>query len=100
MTDEQREAVQRLQDMIGLIQTGSDGYALPDEGLHLHILSMQVLRVDTALAGCSGPAELSALALADATSRWLGEMISGRRDPDIAQRWFQARAELIEPLEP
>lgn len=96
MTDEQRATVQRLQDMIGLIQTGPDRYALPEQGLELHCLSMQVLRVDTALAGENVPAALSALRLADATAKWITEHITGRRDPDVAERWFKARAELIE----
>ncbi len=82
MTDEQRATVERLQDMIGLIRTGPDGYALDDQGLELHCLSMQVLRVDTAVAGQSDPAALSALRLADATAKWLTEHINGRREPD------------------
>lgn len=97
MTPEQRETVTRFKAMIDLIATGSDGYADPDQGLELEVLSRAVLRVDTALGGGSGPAALSALRLADATSKWIEDMISGRRDPDIAEAWFRARAELVEP---
>lgn len=96
MTPEQRATVNRFKAMIDLIKTGSDGYALPDQGLELEALSMGVLRVDTALVE-SGPTERPALQLADATAKWLTEMISGRRDPAVAERWFQARAEFIEP---
>jgi hypothetical protein len=97
MTDEQRDTVYRFVAMINLIKLGPDGYALYDEGLHLHILSMRVLQVDTALAGCSDPAERSALQLSDATAKWITEHVTGRRSPDVAQRLFKARAEYIEP---
>jgi hypothetical protein len=97
MTDDERATITRFKAMIDLIRCGSDGYALPDQGLELEALSNQMLRVDVALVGKSGPAELSALHLADATAKWVAEMISGRRDPDIAERWFKARAKFIEP---
>ena len=39
----------------------------------------------------------SLLNLADAVSKWLTELISGNRDPAIAEALFKARAEVIEP---
>jgi hypothetical protein len=98
MTDDERNTINLFKAGVNLIKTGPDGYPLPDQGLELDFLAKSVLKIDTMFIGHRDldAEQRSLLNLADATSKWLAELISGRRDPDVAQAWFKARAEVVE----
>lgn len=103
MTDAERHTIEIFKGAVNRIKTGADGYPITHEMLdvELQATGRLVLEVDQILLPHRDEldAELrSVLALADATSNWIAETESGNRDPAIAQAWFRARAELIEPL--
>lgn len=103
MNPEERRAVDEFKVAISLMQTGPDGFPTvrPMLPLELHALGLKMLAVSTILArrGELNPEERSLNVLTVATSEWIAATESGTRDPDTAQAWFRARAELIEPYE-
>jgi hypothetical protein len=102
MNTEQRATVTRVKAMIDLIRCGPDLYPLDGQSLELDCLGRAMLRATMALVEQNGgsQADPTAVELLDSCSDWLAEQISGRRSPDVAQRFFKARAEYVEPLEP
>jgi hypothetical protein len=100
MTDDERRTIDVFKVGVSLIRTGLDGFPPPEQGLELEIVAGSALKVRVVLAryGDDLDAERrSVLNLADATSRLIAATASGERDPEIAEAWFKARAELIEP---
>lgn len=103
MTPDERSTINLFKAAVNLIPTGADRYPIPhpDRVSDLGLLARYVLKVDMILLGRDdlNAEERSLLNLADATSKWIAEFESGSRDPAIAEAWFRARAELVEPKE-
>ena len=98
---DERRTIDEFKVAISLIKTGPDRFPLHGQGLELDILARKVLAIDMLYIGRDDldAEQRSLLNLADATSKWIGETVTGDRDTDIAEAWFKARAELIEPAE-
>jgi hypothetical protein len=98
LTDAQRYTVTVFTGAIDRIATGPDRYPIPhpDRVADLGVLGQYLLKIDMMFLGRDdlNPEQRSLLVLADATAAWIAEFESGNRDPEIAERWFRARAEL------
>lgn len=98
MNREHRTIVEFL-GAVDRLQTGPDGFPLRDQGLELDVLARKALAVTQALLAADSertPAERSLLDLADATCRLAEAANNPNHDPTVAQRWFQARARLVD----
>ena len=99
MTPDERNTVNLFKAAVNMIKTGPDGFPLANQGLELAVaarLALQVTR-DCLRRGEPDAEQRSLMALTGTTSRIIEATYDGNRDPAIPEKWFRARAELVEP---
>jgi hypothetical protein len=104
MKTEERRTIDEFKVAVSLLRTGPDGFPLPGQGLELEVTSQKVVEVADVCEPADDDEKRSLMELAVATMQLIAAVDSrmpdySTDDPTIPQRWFRARADLVEPSE-
>ena len=102
MTEEERNTINMFKVAVSLLRTGPDGFPLPGQELELRVIEKKVFEVCQICQGSEDREKSSLWELASATLVLILAVHSDvsdftTDDASIPERWFRARAELVEP---